>query len=77
MQVLTVVGLQISTSQSPKVADVALDVIGRWLVVLFHPNNTGGFLLQHLESSKCNTSCLPFTQLCTTPRKSGELNTLA
>jgi hypothetical protein len=60
-QVLTLVGLQISTCQSPKEAGVALDVIGRRLVRLFHPTNTGGFLLQHLESGKCNTSCLSIT----------------
>jgi hypothetical protein len=34
-QVFTLVGSQISTCQSPKVAGVALDVIGRWLVRLF------------------------------------------
>jgi hypothetical protein len=41
--------LIMSTSQSPKVADVALDVIGSQVVLLFHHTRTGGFFLLTLD----------------------------
>ncbi len=37
--------LKISTSQSPGVVGIALDVVGKQLVQQFHNVNIGGFLL--------------------------------
>ncbi len=37
--------LKISTFRLPVAVRVTLDVIGRWLVQLFNPTNTGGFFL--------------------------------
>ncbi len=45
--------LPISTCWSLKVKDIALDVIGRRLVQVFHNTNTGGFLMMSLV--KCDT----------------------
>ncbi len=57
--------LIISTWQSPIVVGIALDVLERWLVQLFHYTKIERVLLLPLESTKCNTSHLPNTARAT------------
>jgi hypothetical protein len=62
------------TYQSPTVTGVALDVIGRCLVQLFHQTKIGRFLLSTLESDKRDTSRLPFISRASPATAGNKLN---